>query len=229
MVEQLRADQFLERLVTLGLVVHDLRAVGFAVRAFLELSRLDVLGWSRKPDFPGVFGLRPETAGQRVEVARGTILIRVETGILEEDVDRADDPVDIFEIADVFRPEKVRLGGVGRISLEIGDAAIAAGVNFEHAGVAVALARRLGVDGAGRAALSSGRQLGTILVGAAPQARQTPEAAAAWASAEASLASATASSACCWLLQAVRARPSAIASRILLMDMMRFPRRLYKS
>src|SRR4051794_24062328 len=35
LVEQLHADEFLERLITLRLVVHDLRSVALAVRTFL--------------------------------------------------------------------------------------------------------------------------------------------------------------------------------------------------
>ena len=47
---------------------------------------------------------------------------------------------------------------------------------------------------------------------------------AAASAAAASAAGAAASAAGSWLLHAVRARPSAIASRILLIDMMRIPR-----
>ena len=50
LIEQLDADELLERFVALGLRVHDLRTTGFAVRAFLEMTRLDILGRTGQPD-----------------------------------------------------------------------------------------------------------------------------------------------------------------------------------
>jgi hypothetical protein len=50
----LDANQFLEGLVALGLVVHYLRAIAFAVGALFEVAWFNVLGWTWQPDLPGI-------------------------------------------------------------------------------------------------------------------------------------------------------------------------------
>ena len=141
LVEQLDADQFLEWLIPLGLVIHDLRAIGLAVGAVFEMTWLDVLAGAREPDFASIGRFRPDATGERIKKAAGAIFVGVETGVFEQNLDWTHDAIHIVDIPDILRPQKVGLTRVEREGVEICDTTVAAGMDFEHAGAAATFAR----------------------------------------------------------------------------------------
>ena len=73
------------------------------MRAFREVTRLDVLGELRQPNRPCSGGSRAYPAGARVEIILRAV-VRVEAGILEQDLHRANNAVHILDVADIFGP-----------------------------------------------------------------------------------------------------------------------------